>query len=558
MHEMTLLGEKTPHIDSIEKKEKTINQFKTLILALNEKNNVLKKWFSLRQNKLGVNTGAFEDKQQLKKKIESLILKTEKLTLHPPQTIKEVQNEINFLTAHLQSGFDDIFAFFDTHVNARYQSTLVTLDKVGILLIALCIVEIILVWLLVFKPLFTMVVNQQERFVDALFEANSASRSKTDFLANISHEIRTPMTSILGYVDLLKSKPNHTKEELNSFLQVIDKNASHLLSLIDEILDVSKIEAGKIDIKKEAVDLPKLLNEVYSLINVKAREKNIYLEFKNIGQIPKLIHTDPKRIKQILFNIVGNAIKFTKDNGKVELLVSYDPSLRDNLCFRIKDNGMGIPKTKINKIFKPFEQSDTSTSRNFGGTGLGLALSRGIARKLGGNIVIEQSEVGQGTTFKVTLTANIVGEYSLLDNFSTNISQDSIDSSDQPNKQLSGKRILVVDDAFENARLFKIFLTKAGAETDVATSGQEALKLSQESTYDIVLLDLQMPGLDGFQVLKELRRLEYNKPVLALTAHAMDEEKQKTQKAGFDGHITKPVKYEELVEHVRTAQRRLA
>lgn len=558
MHEMILLGEKIPYLDSKEQSTKTINQFKTLTLALNEKNKVLKKWFSLRQGQLGVNAGRFQDKQELKKKIESLILKTEKLAQHPPQTIEEVKAEINFLTTHLQSGFDDIFAFFDTHVNAQYQSTLVTLDKVGILLIILCIVEIFLVWLLVFKPLFSMVVNQQERFVDALFEANTASRSKTDFLANISHEIRTPMTSILGYVDLLKSKPDHTKDEFNSFLQVIDKNASHLLSLIDEILDVSKIEAGKIDIKKEAVELPKLLNEVYSLINVKAREKKIYLEFRNEGQIPKVVHTDPKRIKQILFNTVGNAIKFTEQNGRVELVVSYNPELKDNLCFRVIDTGVGIPKDKVNKIFKPFEQSDSSNSRKFGGTGLGLALSRGIARKLGGNIIIESSELNKGTTFKITLCANIVGEYSLLERFSTNIEEGSVPHGQDKNKQLFGKKILVVDDAFENARLFKIFLNKAGAETDVATSGIEALNLTQSNKYDLVLLDLQMPGLDGFEVLRELRKMSFENPILALTAHAMDEEKQKTQKAGFDGHISKPVKYDELIEYVRTAQRRYA
>lgn len=554
MHEMTLLGEKIPYLESEKQKQKTINEFKTLTLALNEKNKVLKKWFSLRQDKLGVNAGTFKDKQQLKKKIENLILKTEKLSLHPPTTIEAVKKEINFLTTHLQSGFDDIFAFFDTHVNAQYQSTLVTLDKVGILLIVLCIVEIFLVWILVFKPLFSMVVNQQERFVDALFEANTASRSKTDFLANISHEIRTPMTSIMGYVDLLKNKPDCTQEEFNSFVQVIDKNASHLLSLIDEILDVSKIEAGKIDIKKETVDLPKLLNEVYSLINVKAREKNIYLEFKNNGQIPKLIQTDPKRIKQILFNIVGNAIKFTEDHGRVELEVSYDPKAKDGLCFRISDTGLGISKDKLNKIFKPFEQSDTSTSRKFGGTGLGLALSRGIARKLGGNIIIESSEINKGTTFKVTLTANVVGEHSLLDNFSTNIHNHSAENDIHKNKKLSGQKILVVDDAFENARLFKIFLNKAGADTDVATSGKDALDMAHKSLYDLVLLDLQMPGLDGFQVLQELRKQQYNNPVIALTAHAMDEEKQKTKEAGFDGHLTKPVKYDELIDYILSAK----
>lgn len=555
MHEMTLLGEKIPYLKTQEKKKHTINQFKTLTLALNEKNKVLKKWFSLRQDKIGVNAGTFQDKQHLKNKIQSLILKTERLTEHPPQSIEDVKSEIIFLTAHLQSGFDDIFAFFDTHVNAQYESTLVTLDNVGILLIALCIFEIFLVWLLVFKPLFNMVVNQQKKFIDAIFEANSASRSKTDFLANISHENRTPMTSILGYVDLLKNKPDHTIEELDSFLAVIDKNASHLLSLIDEILDISKIEAGKIDIKKETVNLPKLLNEVYSLINLKAHEKSISLVFKNDGQIPGFIITDPKRLKQILFNIIGNAIKFTKDRGSVVLYVSYHPEQNDNLCFKIKDTGVGIPKNNLNKIFKPFEQSDTSTSRMYDGTGLGLALSRGIARKLNGNIIIESSELNKGTIFKITIAVSFADEHSLTGSFSTNIDPNTLRPPENFHQKLKGKNILVVDDAVENARLFKIFLNQAGANADVATSGYEALELSKIKNYDLVLLDLQMPGLDGFQVLKELRKLSFNKPILALTAHAMDEEKQKTKKAGFDGHISKPVKYEELIEHVKTARR---
>ncbi len=414
------------------------------------------------------------------------------------------------------------------------------LKSVGGFLVGLCLLEIILVWALVFRPLYKTIRVQHEKLSEAVMQSQSASRAKTDFLANISHEIRTPMTAILGYAEMLDQEDELTREKKREAVRIINSNASHLLGLVDEILDVAKIEAGRITLAPDRVDLSSLMNEVFALLEVKAAEKGIRLAFHQEGSTPKYVTTDPKRVKQILFNIVGNAVKFTQE-GEVLLTASHHRRERgEYLEFIVSDTGPGIASHKLGKLFAPFQQADTSVSRRYGGTGLGLALSRGLALAMGGDISIVSTAPGKGTTFRVVIQASAAEAPEVK----------AAEAPSMTERALAGAHLLVVDDAAENARLFQLNLASAGAKVDVAQGGDEALNLARARHYHLVLLDLQMPGKDGFQVLRELREHGFSGPVVALTAHAMEEERRKTRLAGFDGHVTKPIPSSQLVATV--------
>lgn len=329
-------------------------------------------------------------------------------------------------------------------------------------------------------------------------------------------------------------------------MRVIDQNANHLIGLIDDILDISKIESGKFNIEREKVDLVVLLNEVYSLINVKAEEKGINLSFFNTGEIPRFIYIDPKRFKQVLFNILGNAIKFT-EKGFVKLDVSFKKD-KKLLIIRVQDTGIGISPEQVKKLFKPFSQADSSVGRKFGGTGLGLLLARKLIESMNGNLQIVNSNIGLGTTLEMSIDLSKSDNIDLVNELSGSCNDESSHKLSQ--NRLDNTRILIVDDAKENARLFELYLTEAGAVVDSAHEGNEALSKSLENNYDIILLDIQMPEMDGYQVIRQLKKSSYTGPVIALTAHAMKEEKEKTKQAGFDDHVTKPVTPENLVNAI--------
>ncbi|MCB0411108.1 MAG: response regulator, partial [Bdellovibrionales bacterium] len=296
-----------------------------------------------------------------------------------------------------------------------------------------------------------------------------------------------------------------------------------------------------------------LMTEVASLLQVKADERNIYLKFDSQGPVPTTFMSDPVRLKQILFNIIGNAIKFTSEGG-VQVTVSYNPDATEGaLKFKIKDSGDGIPEDQIQRLFKPFTQVDTSTQRRHGGTGLGLVLSRRLSQMLGGDVQIIDTRVGQGTTFLVSLQPKEVGQ---LTSQLVSISQEGagsfvLSSEDKGfTGRLAGTKVLVVDDAVENCNLFRIYLEKAKASVGLAFGGEEALKKVKAGNYDLIFLDLQMPEKDGYEVLDQLRQDGMLCPIVALTAHAMPEERQKTLSYGFDDHISKPVSAEKLISTV--------
>lgn len=517
-------------------------EFSALLTDLNLQNAKFNQWLKENEFSNVENIEELLDNEDVDNKILLFIKRARELVDDQTLSRSEIRKNIKFLSSNSRQGLGEVFTFITDKLESQQHDSLDRLSRTGFLLVGLCVLQVVLVWLLVFRPLYSTIMIQHQKIIDALLKAESANRSKTDFLANISHEIRTPMTAIMGYADLLKREEVPTEDKKDA-AKIIDHNASHLLSLIDEILDLSKIESGKFDFEKQDVDLSTLLNEVYSLVHVKAEDKGIELIFKNRGPIPKKISSDSKRLKQILFNILGNAIKFT-DEGFVELLVSFNQTT-NTLKIRVKDTGVGIARDQIKKLFRPFEQLDSSARRRYGGTGLGLVLSRNLARGMGGDVQIAESQEGIGTTFEITFDVGQVADQELITSFSTNVIPEKLESSQK--NELLGTHILVVDDAKENARLFKMYLAEAGASVEVAHDGQKALDIASKKFFDIVLLDLQMPGKDGFQVIHELRDRSFNKPVVALTAHAMKEQVQKTKEAGFDGHITKPVRPNDLI-----------
>ncbi len=373
--------------------------------------------------------------------------------------------------------------------------------------------------------------------------AEAASRSKSQFLANMSHEIRTPLGAILGYSEFLR-EPNLGHEERLAFIDTINRNGRDLAQLIDDILDLSKVEAGRIEIEKLRLSLPNLLTDVTTSLGVKAREKGLALTVLSDGTVPETIESDPTRLRQILLNVIGNAIKFTKQ-GSVTVtvkLLKRDDGRSSQLAFFVKDTGHGIAPDEQDRLFSAFMQADASTTRKFGGTGLGLALSRVLARALGGDVLLSESVPGQGSTFVVSVEVGrvettriipLVGEYPQAATFDKGT--------------LQGIKVLVAEDSLDNQLLITRILKRAGASVDLAENGADAIKQALGSDYDLVLMDMQMPVLDGFDATTELRRRGYKRPIIALTAHAMREEREKSLRAGCDDHLTKPVNFKHLV-----------
>ncbi|UOF00712.1 PAS domain S-box protein [Bdellovibrio reynosensis] len=367
-------------------------------------------------------------------------------------------------------------------------------------------------------------------------KAQEASRSKTLFLANMSHEIRTPLGAMLGYAELLK-EDNFLDDPQKELITTVLRNGQQLMEIVDEILDISKVESERIQIEKINFDLPDLLKDIIQLLNVRALEKGIELK-THYHDLPHYIKTDPTRLRQILINLLGNAIKFT-EKGYVELEVKPGKHLIE---FVIKDSGIGIPPNKRTELFQAFSQAETSTTRRFGGTGLGLYLSRKLARLLGGDVILDNSTLGEGTTFIAS-----VGY--------TEVEEVHPPKKAPPKGPIAGleniERILIVDDAPDNRNLFVRYLQKMGITSDkieVAQNGKEAVEKCGSNEYSLVLMDIQMPVMDGFEAVKQLRSQGYEGPVVALTAHAMKGDEEKCLAEGFDGYLQKPLSRDALAD----------
>jgi PAS domain S-box-containing protein len=384
-------------------------------------------------------------------------------------------------------------------------------------------------------------IEEEERLAREAAEA--ASRLKSSFLANVSHEIRTPMTAIIGYTDLLKER-FHGDAQAMEDLSTIERSGQHLLGLLNDILDLSKIESGQIEVELLECSIPELLDDVLAVMMVRAVEKNLSLQDLYETAIPQKILSDPTRIRQVLINLVGNAIKFT-DAGSVVVSVRFvetgTPVKR--LEIRVRDTGIGIPEEKIGQLFRPFTQIDPSTTRKYGGTGLGLSICYRLAQILGGELGVE-SKPGFGSLFTFTLGCKVPSGVQFVKKPSPQDSRRIITPSPLPRLDA---RILLVEDVPENQKLIRLQLSRAGASVDLAENGVVALEKCAVGSYDLILLDIQMPIMDGFQTLKLLREAEVDVPVIALTAKAMRGDRERCLAAGFAAYLSKPVTLEDLV-----------
>ncbi|MCC2680414.1 MAG: hypothetical protein K0R29_2990, partial [Pseudobdellovibrio sp.] len=363
--------------------------------------------------------------------------------------------------------------------------------------------------------------------------SDEANMLKTTFLANMSHEMRTPLNALIGFNDLLRDLPNGSPEK-EKYHSIVERNGELLLRLIDDILDLSKVESGNLNLERIAISLPDLIAEVSASLDMQARDKKIELSVKSDSSLPETVVTDPTRLRQILNNVIGNAIKFT-EQGSATVHVSKTQSKK--LRFVIEDTGVGIAEEAQPKLFRAFNQADPSTTRKYGGTGLGLALSKKLANSLGGDLWLHSSVPGKGSTFIFEIEGSVPeAKHSELflgpREVRTGVKAD----------QLKDKRILLVEDSPDNQALIERYLTVRGAIVEKADNGLVGIEAAMSKSYDLILMDMQMPVMDGFDATKKLRSQKYKKPIIALTAHAMEEDRRKCLEAGCNDFITKPVK----------------
>ncbi len=400
----------------------------------------------------------------------------------------------------------------------------------------------------------------------ARLAAEEASRVKSEFLANMSHEIRTPMTAILGYMEQITEglegaclpRCEFARTQVADHVAAVSRNARLLHQLINDILDFSKIEAGRMEVERIACSPVELLADVQSLMTIRAQAKGLRLECRFAGPVPEQIISDPTRIRQILINLISNAIKFT-ETGEVEVTgrLLEEPGRPARFCFEVRDTGIGISSDQIQRLFQPFTQADSTTTRRFGGAGLGLAISRRLARLLDGDITV-RSAPGRGSTFTVTFAAGNLDWVRRLDSppLGVRVETKAEAAPPAPAVRLDGCRVLLVEDGPDNQRLIALLLEKAGASVELADNGriglEKALARAQAGeTFDVILMDMQMPEMDGYEATRRLRAAGYRGPVIALTAHAMAKDRQQCLEAGCDEYITKPVDRRHLLGTVR-------
>ncbi len=382
--------------------------------------------------------------------------------------------------------------------------------------------------------------------------ADAANRAKSEFLANMSHEIRTPMNAILGFTDLLQRGMADSREEQTEYLSTIQSSGSHLLELINDILDLSKIEAGKMEMEITDCSPFEIMNDVVNILGVRAQEKEISLAWEARDPLPATIKTDPVRFRQVVTNLVGNAIKFTSSGGVKISATLIGTAEQPRMHIDVIDTGIGMTPEQLEKIFDPFTQADNSVTRRFGGTGLGLSISQRIVKALGGELSARSIQ-GQGSVFSFDVAIGVAdnARHITSDEFLKTAWSES--STKNVQYKLPECKILVVDDGAANCRLIRLFLGRAGCQVEQAENGQIAVDMCQADAFDLILMDMQMPVLDGYQATRKLRELQFTQPIIALTANAMQGDEQKCLDAGCTGFLSKPVDMDKLIAAVAEA-----
>ena len=381
--------------------------------------------------------------------------------------------------------------------------------------------------------------SKQKALTKALTDAEAASQAKSTFLANMSHEIRTPLTAIIGFSDMLKES-RHYNEETRHEIDSIIRAGKHLQEIINDILDLSKIEAGQLEIELIEASPMEIVHQVDELISPRAAEKGLNFKTSYNFPLPKVIKTDPTRLRQVLLNLLSNAVKFTNEGG-VEVVVDYLED-KKQMRFSVVDAGVGMTELEMRRIFKPFTQADTSTTRQYGGTGLGLCISQQLATKLGGDINCT-SKKGVGSKFVFTTS---IGDISPVD---LAVEEYVVESKPKkakfvlPHNSVAGT-VLLAEDTPDNQRLISMYLRRAGASVDVVENGQQALQKALQQDYDLILMDMQMPIMGGVEAIEKLRVAGYKNPIVTLTANALKQDRERCAQAGADDYLTKPLDLE--------------
>lgn len=387
-------------------------------------------------------------------------------------------------------------------------------------------------------------IDSHRRRNEELFQerdrAEKANQMKSSFLANMSHEIRTPLGAILGFTELL-ADASLTQNERNEYLGIIARNSRSLSRIVDDVLDLSKVEAGLLTLEPVAFCPQTLLKDIVTLFSERARKKGLMIDLKIASGVPNSLVSDAMRIRQIVNNLISNALKFTETGG-VSIELVRDGTL---VSIAVDDTGMGITRETADTLFQPFVQGDEHLSKRFGGTGLGLHLSRKLAEALGGSLkFVEKARPGSRFVFSVPLVEASATDADRLRKEGSSITASTL-------SDLDGLRILIVDDAPDNRKLLERLLIRTGAHVDFAVDGVTGVEAARAKAFDVILMDLQMPDLDGFQATKQLRTEHIETPIVALTAHAVDEIRERCEKTGFSGFLTKPVDSKSLLKVVK-------
>lgn len=391
----------------------------------------------------------------------------------------------------------------------------------------------------------TLLEEKEKLLRHMMQEAEEANVAKSAFLSNMSHEIRTPMTAILGFTEVLKRGVNLSPEDTKRHLGTISRSGQHLLELINDVLDLSKVESGAMDVESIPTKIGPLAYEVVKVLKVKADEKSVYLDLNITTPMPEHVLSDPSRLRQIMTNLVGNAIKFTEDGG-VKLNISHDAQ-KQVVLIAVTDTGIGMNDAQQATIFDAFTQADSSITRRFGGTGLGLSISRKLAEALGGAVEVESSP-GSGSTFLIRVPTGEISDVPVISPDEIIASFDLLDESSVLYWEFPKAEVLVVDDAPENRELLEVLLTDLGLSVTLAEDGKEGVEKAMRNEYSLVLMDIQMPVMNGYDAVAAMRSNGIEYPIVALTANAMKGYEEKILASGFSHYQTKPLDIAQLTQ----------